>query len=148
MKTKNFLGLTAIIALGGGGAWGASGQSGKALNSQAQEKKPVVTSNMALMREKLVYANKALEGISLENYEKLAESAQMMRMISRAASWHVIDSDEYARYSKNFQEEAADLERHAKAKNLEAASLDYMRITMTCVQCHKHLREFRQGKKP
>jgi hypothetical protein len=71
-----------------------------------------------------------------------------MRMISRAASWYVLDSEEYTRYSKNFQEEARDLERHAKEKNLDAASLDYMRITATCVQCHKHLREARAAKKP
>lgn len=148
MKITYSMGLLAILAIGGGWTWSGAQQPGKNANAQVQEKKPVVTSNMALMREKLTYANQALEGLSLENYDKIAKSAQMMRMISRAASWHVIDSDEYARYSKNFQEEAADLERHAKAKNLEATSLDYMRITMTCVQCHKHLREFRQGKQP
>jgi hypothetical protein len=68
----------------------------------------------------------------------------MMRMISRAASWYVIDSEEYARYSKNFQEQAADLERHAKEKNLEQAALDYMRISLTCIHCHKHVREVRK----
>jgi hypothetical protein len=140
--------IALMLALGGGQARTFPVQEKIADGVQAQEKKPVITSNQVLMRDKLSYANKALEGLSLENFDQIAESAKMMRMISRAASWHVVDSDEYARYSKNFQEEAADLERHAKDKNLEAAALDYMRITMTCVQCHKHLRTVRQGKKP
>ncbi len=148
MNARFFSGLALMLAIGGGQAWTFPVQTKTAYGVPAQEKKPVVTSNQVLMRDKLSYANKALEGLSLEDFDKLAESAKMMRMISRAASWHVIDSDEYARYSKNFQEEAADLERHAKDKNLEAASLDYMRITMTCVQCHKHLREVRRDKKP
>ena len=36
--------------------------------------------------------------------------------------------------------QARDMERHAKEKNIDAASLDYMRITLTCVQCHNYIR--------
>jgi hypothetical protein len=50
--------------------------------------------------------------------------------------------------SKNFQEQAADLERHAKEKNLDMAGLDYMRISLTCIQCHKYMRDDRAQKKP
>jgi hypothetical protein len=74
--------------------------------------------------------------------------AEMMRLISRAASWHVLDSEEYDRLSQDFQEQAGDLERHAKARNLDAAALDYMRISLTCVQCHKYVREVRGRKTP
>jgi hypothetical protein len=100
------------------------------------------------MRDKLQFASKALDGLAVEDYGKIAESASMMRMISRAASWYVLDSDEYSRMSKNFQEQAADLERHAREKNLDAAALDYMRISLTCVQCHKYMRDFRKKQRP
>jgi hypothetical protein len=99
-----------------------------------------------LMRDKLTFANRALDGLVLEDYDKIAKSAEMMRMISRAASWHVLDSEEYDHISKNFQEQAADLERHAKQKNLDAAALDYMRISLTCVQCHTYVRDVRKKK--
>ncbi len=109
-----------------------------------QEKKEAPPrSNQLLMRDKLTFANKALDGLCVEDFNKIAESAEMMRMISRAASWHVIASDEYSAMSKNFQEQAADLERHAREKNLDAASLDYMRLSLTCVQCHKYMRHYR-----
>jgi len=113
----------------------------------AQEEPPKrVTTNQMLMRDKLTYASKALEGLSLEDFDKIAEAGNMMGIISRAASWHIIPTDQYVRMSKNFQEQARDLERHAKEKNLDAASMDYMRITLTCVQCHNYMRENR-GKK-
>lgn len=113
-----------------------------------EQKKLGPTSTQVLMRDKLTQANRALEGLALEDFDKVAESAEKLRMISRASSWYVIDSEEYMRYSKNFQEEAVDLARHAKQKNLDAASLDYMRMTMTCVQCHQHLRAAKAAKKP
>jgi hypothetical protein len=96
------------------------------------------------MRDKVTWAGKAIDGLSVEDFGKVAESAKMLRMISRAASWHVIDSDEYTHLSKNFQEQAADMERHAKEKNLDAAGLDYMRISLTCIQCHKYMRDVRK----
>jgi hypothetical protein len=145
MKLRFFLIVIMAASLAALGVFVYKAQ-GQAKAATPPQEKPVQlpTGNQVLMRDKLKYANKALEGLSLEDFDKIAESAEFMRMISKAASWHVLDSEEYARYSKNFQEEASDLKRHAQQKNLEAASLDYMRITMTCVQCHKHMREKRQ----
>jgi len=100
-------------------------------------------SNQLLMRDKLAYATKALEGLSMEDYSKIAEAGNMMGIISRAAAWHVIPTDRYSVLSKNFQEQSRDLERHAKEKNLDAAALDYTRITLTCVQCHAYIRDNR-----
>jgi hypothetical protein len=97
-------------------------------------------SNQVLMRDKLTHANAVLEGLTVEDFAKIGENAKMLRMISKAASWHVIGSDEYARMSRDFQEQTVDLERHAKEKNLDAATLDYLRISITCVQCHKVMR--------
>jgi hypothetical protein len=109
---------------------------------------PAPTGKQVLMRDKLTHAKDALEGLSVEDFDKVARSAELLRMISRASSWYVLDSDEYQRMSKDFQEQATDLERHAKAKNLDAASLDYVRISLTCVQCHKYMRENKGKKKP
>jgi hypothetical protein len=124
--------LVIFVLWAGGRAEAASGDD--------QKPKQVVTSNQVMMREKLAAANKVLEGLAVEDFPKVAASAERLRIISRAASWHVIDSEEYARYSKNFQLEASDLKRHAEQKNLDAATMDYLKLTMTCVECHKHLR--------
>jgi hypothetical protein len=124
-----------------------SRQTTVALGYAAQETPPEkMRSNQLLMRDKLAYATKALEGLSMEDYGKIAEAGNMMGIISRAAAWHIIPTEKYSQMSKNFQEQARDLERHAKEKNLDAAALDYTRITLTCVQCHNYIRENKKKK--
>jgi hypothetical protein len=145
MKQTTLVGVFVIVALAAGEPTLGRAQSTKAKKDTKPEAPP--TSKQVLMRDKLAYANKALEGLSLEDFDKVSESAQMMRMISRASSWYVLDSEAYTRLSKNFQEQAADLERHAKEKNLDMAGLDYMRISATCIQCHKYVRDVRATKR-
>jgi len=149
MKRNVGIGLVVVVALAVGGLPLAGRSQTKDTSPKGDTKKEQPpTGKQVLMRDKLAYANKALEGLSVEDFAKVVESAQMMRMISRASSWYVLDSEEYTRLSKNFQEQAADLERHAKEKNLDMAGLDYMRISLTCIQCHKYVREVRRPKVP
>jgi len=148
MRRIAWVGVVIVAAVAAGGAVMGSGpkKDGPAPDKKADAKQPDPTTQQLLMRDKLTHAKDALDGLTVEDYGKVANSARMLRMISRAASWYVLDSEEYTRHSKNFQEQAADLERHARAKNLDAASLDYMRISMTCIQCHKYVREARPKK--
>lgn len=113
---------------------------------QTQDKKTVKpkepTSNQLLMRDKLVQVNRVLEGITLDNFDQVEESAKTLRMISKATTWHIVDqSAQYKRLSKNFQEQASDLERHAEERNVEAATLDLVRMNITCTHCHQHMRD-------
>jgi hypothetical protein len=112
--------------------------------SQVQKagKSKQLTSNQMLMRDKLVQMNGILEGLTLDKFDQVEESAKTLRMISRATSWHIADpTPRYERLSKNFQEQAGDLERHAKEQNIDAATLDLVRMNVTCTQCHQHMRE-------
>jgi len=110
--------------------------------SQDRQKEKDLTSNQALMRDKLLQVNRVLEGITLEKFDQVQEAAATLRMISRATSWHIVDpTPRYKRLSNNFQEQAADLERHAKEQNVEATTLDLVRMNVTCTQCHQAMRD-------
>lgn len=101
-----------------------------------------LTSNQMLMRGKLVQMNRILEGITLNNFDEVKDGAKTLGMISKAASWHIADpTPRYERLSKNFQEQASDLQRHAAESNTDAATLDLVRMNVTCTQCHQHMRE-------
>jgi hypothetical protein len=114
---------------------------GRSQNRKVTKREPL-TSNQVLMRDKLVQMNRVLEGLTLDKFDQVEESAKTLRMISRAASWHISEpTTQYTRLSKNFQEQAADLERHAKDQNIEAATLDLVRMNITCTHCHQHMRE-------
>jgi hypothetical protein len=114
------------------------GQTGKQSNIDTKS----LTSNQALMRDKLLQMNRVLEGLTLNKFDQVGESAKVLGMISRATSWHVSDPQpRYKLLSKNFQEVTADLERHAKEQNTDAATLDLVRLNVTCAQCHQFMRE-------
>jgi hypothetical protein len=109
---------------------------------QKSDKSKSLTSNQLLMRDKLVQMNRILEGLTLDKFDQVKEGAKTLGMISRAASWHIVDpTPRYERLSKNFQEQAADLQRHANDRNTDAATLDLVRMNVTCTQCHQHMRE-------
>jgi hypothetical protein len=100
------------------------------------------TSNRMLMRDKLKQMGRILEGLTLNQFDQVEDGAKTLGMISRAASWHIADpTPRYQRLSKNFQELASDLERHAKERNIDAATLDLVGMNVTCAQCHQHMRE-------
>ncbi|MDP1560409.1 MAG: hypothetical protein Q8M16_03335 [Pirellulaceae bacterium] len=111
--------------------------------TQEQEKpQPGLTSNQALMRDKLKHMSQILSGLTMDNFDQVAESGLTLAMISRATSWHIPEpTPKYQRLSKNFQEQAKDLERHALEKNIEAATLDLVRMNISCTECHQHMRE-------
>jgi len=118
-----------------------SSSAGKPQDQKAGKSKEL-TSNQMLMRDKLKQMNGVLEGITLNNFDQVKESARTLGMISKATSWHISDpTPRYERLSKNFQEQAADLERHANERNIDAATLDLVRMNVTCTQCHQHMRE-------
>lgn len=112
------------------------------VQSQDQKiKKSKDPSNQSLMRDKLSQMNRVLEGITLDDFDQVEQSAKTLSMISKATSWHIIDqTPQYKRLSQNFQEQAADLERHAREKNEEAVTLDLVRMNITCTHCHQHMR--------
>jgi hypothetical protein len=110
--------------------------------SQKQPDRKSLTSNQVLMREKLDHMSEVLEGLTLQNFAQVEAAADKLRMISVATGWHITDqTPRYQSLSKNFQEQAVDLQRHAKEMNTDAATLDLVRLNVTCMQCHQHMRE-------
>lgn len=94
-----------------------------------------------LMQRKLQHAQKVLEGVAVNNFEKIATNAEELIDISRAAEFRVLKTPRYEVYSKEFQQTAETLVKNAKDKNLDAAALSYVELTLICVKCHKHVRE-------
>ena len=96
-----------------------------------------------LMRKKLKHSQAVLEGIALNDFDKIADNADELISISQKAEWVVVKSPTYELYSNQFRKSAESLVKNAKAKNLDGAALDYVDLTMTCVKCHKYVREER-----
>jgi len=92
------------------------------------------------MRSKLASSQSVLEGLVTEKFNLIITGAQRMIVMSKAAEWSVGEGNVYKRDTAQFVDAAEELIKHAKAKNIEGATLSYLQLTMSCVDCHKHVR--------
>jgi hypothetical protein len=95
------------------------------------------------MRQKLKLAQAVLEGLTREEYRTIAASAKGLRELSEDARWRVSPDINYLRLSREFQALAGSLEANAKERDLDGATLAYVRMAMNCVDCHKLVRDER-----
>lgn len=92
------------------------------------------------MRAKLELSQKALEGITTENWELVVANAEKLSAMTRDAKWRSFQNPEYDQQSQLFRQNVETLARAAKKKNVDAATLGYVRMTISCVDCHKVVR--------
>jgi cytochrome c556 len=131
MKTVNgliFSGLVAaVIAVGL--SWSV-GQAQSKRNRAAKE----------FMREKLDLSQKVLEGLAVENFDLIITKGSRLSAMSQEADWRVFENPDYDQQSRLFRREVEALVRAAKRKDLDGATLAYLRVTLGCVDCHKLVR--------
>lgn len=115
--------LTSVVALG--------------LFSQ----EPGSAQRSAFMRLKLEPAKSILEGIALNDFGTIAQSAERLRKLTLDEDWMVRQSQEYRRQSAEFQRAVSLIGRAASERNLDGATIAYLQMTLQCVHCHKMLRD-------
>ena len=98
----------------------------------------------ALMQRKLEHSQKVLQGIAIGDFDMIAKHADELSQISKAAEWRVVKSPQFELHSNEFRRNSESLVKAAKEKNLDAATLAYVDMTLNCVKCHKYLRERRE----
>ncbi len=106
--------------------------------SLAQPQRGLATKEF--MREKLELSQRVLEGIALENFDLIVAKSEKLSAMSKEATWQVFQNPDYERHSINFRRSVDALTKAAKDKNLDGATLAYVRVTMNCVECHKFVR--------
>lgn len=94
-----------------------------------------------LMRRKLDRAKNILEGLTLEQFDKIASNARSLRLLSMEAGWNVVQTEEYRKQSEDFRRACDSIEKSAVAKDIHRAALAYVALTVRCVECHSYMRE-------
>ncbi|MEO6181615.1 MAG: hypothetical protein ABIP71_00605, partial [Verrucomicrobiota bacterium] len=127
MKTRWFwLMMAMILSLGTG------------LTLWAQDEPKNKTKEV--MKFKLHYAQRVLEGIATENFEVIAENAKQLKGLSQQADWQIRQTVEYQKLTADFAHHAESLEKAAVKKNVDAATVAYFQLTVSCTTCHRYLR--------
>jgi hypothetical protein len=106
--------------------------------SFAQPSAPTRTKEF--MREKLGHSQKALEALALEDFFTLERQGKKLSAMTQEATWEAFQNPNYSQQSAIFRQHANSLTRAAQNKDLDGATLAYVRMTMSCVDCHKLVR--------
>ncbi len=96
-----------------------------------------------LMVQKLKHSQHVLKGLCIEDFEMIADNAEELAAISKATTWNVFQTPEYAIHSAEFRRVVKNLAAAAEEKNLDGATLAYVAMTVKCVNCHKYVRGVR-----
>lgn len=110
---------------------------------RADEKVPAKAPKQELrdfMHTKLDASNKILEGLVTEDTDMIREGAEVLTQMSAAEKWKVSENVMYLQFSKEFQRNAEKLVEAAKEKNIDRAALRWMDTTMSCIECHRFVR--------
>lgn len=94
------------------------------------------------MRRKLEASSGVLEGLVTENFSVVRKGARTMASMSRATDWETMKMPVYVQYSNQFRKICSDLEAAAEDEDVDAAGLAYVRLTMSCISCHKFCNNF------
>jgi hypothetical protein len=93
------------------------------------------------MVRKLTHAQKVLEALAREDYDLLRTHADGLAACVKDATWRINDTERYLMFSNDFSRSAASLQKAAKDKKGDAAALAFIDMTLTCVKCHRYLRD-------
>ncbi len=138
MKTKILLSLALGAALLAGLA---------ATVGPAAPNDPKVTTR-EVMKVKLESSQKVLEGIATENFGTITVNAQKLVALSQVAGWQARQTPEYKQYTADFRRHAEALQKAARDENVDAASVAWFQLTVSCVNCHRHMRGVRNVRGP
>lgn len=112
------------------------------------KKDPPKTAEAKLMAQKLQHAQKLLDGLTTNDFDKIGKAAEELMLISKAAEFSALKTRQYELHTNSFREALTTISKKAKEKNLDGATLAYVDMTLTCVRCHQHTREERNARLP
>ena len=92
------------------------------------------------MRDKLELSQRVLEGIVTEDYDLIIARGTKLSAMTKEADWRLFENPNYDQQSVTFRRHVDSLVKAAKNKDSDAATLAYVRMTMSCVDCHKLVR--------
>lgn len=110
--------------------------------SSGQEQKPSEQEKSSVwMKKKQEFAQNILAGLTESDFDKIRANAEAMSFLGYLEKWVRGDRPDYKKQVVFFDFANQELIRQAKAKNLEGATLAYNQLTVSCIQCHKVVRD-------
>lgn len=92
------------------------------------------------MEKKMEYSQSILRGLATGDLKQVANTAEQMRLLSKVEGFIRGKKPGYRIQLQVFELANREIERQAKADNLEGAAMAFHQLTTSCVSCHKLIR--------
>ena len=93
------------------------------------------------MKKKLDYSQDILAGITMEDFDKIADNARAMKGLGKFEAFVRSRNAAYTRQLQAFEDINDEIIRQADNDNVEGVALAFTQLTVNCVNCHKVLRQ-------
>jgi len=94
------------------------------------------------MKKKLEFSEHILKGLALADFDTIIKSADSMRNMSVLEKLtRRTHAEEYRAQLAIFQASTKQLIHEAEKKNIDGTALAFTQMTLSCVNCHKVLRD-------
>lgn len=92
------------------------------------------------MKKKLIHSQAILRGLAMGDFEDVQYNAGRLKLLNRVEGFVRRKNPDYRAHLNTFSRVSAEIERQAQKKNIEGATLAFNQLTVSCVECHKTLR--------
>jgi hypothetical protein len=114
---------------------------GLASSSGSQEIEPVTK----VMTHKLDYTHEMLESIIKEEFSELEDLSFRLVALTGTEDWKVIRTEAYNRHTADFVDAVEAFRKAHDHKDIDESAQAYIDMTLSCVRCHKYVREYQES---
>jgi hypothetical protein len=109
-------------------------------HTRGGDEQPKDNAGSLWMKQKLVASQHLLAGLTMADYPAIEKNAQSMIAVGYLEKWIRADTPEYQTMLRDFLYANKSLTLAAREKNLDGATVAYLQLTLSCVNCHKVVR--------
>ena len=93
------------------------------------------------MDVKLQESQKIFAALSEADFQAIVDSTQKMTALAELEGFVRNRTPGYGTQLRSFQFAVGEIQQQAKQKNIEGVTLGFQQLTLSCVNCHKQLRD-------
>ncbi|MCA9135980.1 MAG: hypothetical protein KDB00_04455 [Planctomycetales bacterium] len=92
------------------------------------------------MEKKLTHSQAILRGLAMGDFAEVKHNAGRLKVLNRIEGFVRRKNPDYRAHLNTFSRVISEIERQADNENIEGATLAFNQLTVSCVECHKSLR--------
>ncbi|MEQ8211525.1 MAG: hypothetical protein RH917_16995 [Lacipirellulaceae bacterium] len=93
------------------------------------------------MDVKLKQSQEVLAGLAEGDFQAIQESTKQLKTLSKIEGFVRRGFPGYTTQLQSFEFAVEEIENQAKKENIEGVALGFQQLTLSCVNCHKQLRQ-------